>query len=217
MSDEAYTTIARALSAGAPPAFERLEANFRLHERMFEGTARACFDDGSTHPFFPGNPDKGRLKQALRTLQDELPHGDNPPFPRADFVITRQGDFTFDAYYDTQLLQRLADMLHSRWPAGVEQLRLCATCEAGSDQGDASDADADDAEGGWSLSYHDISDPARPVELDEPGFGTEFDAPSALVLDLVAATRRPWQRLTLDTDAAGTGYRVYLDGIPYQA
>jgi len=218
MTDEAYTTIAQALSARAPSQFERIEARFRLHASMYQEEVRAYFNDGTSTPFFPTDQDTAQIKEALKALQREMA-ADGTTFPRADFRLSRDGDFKFEVYYDSQLLSRLVDVLRTGWPHGVERLRLTATyqdpvADDGSDAAGASD-DPDD-EGGWSLTYSDISRPEQPRRVDKPSLNSGFDDPFGLVLDLAEATRHPWQQLILEAGATGDDYQVYMDGKRYR-
>lgn len=203
MSNDAYRTIAESLIAHAPGPFERIEAQFRVYDTMFESQIVAIDREGKAVGFSVRGPDSERLKQAVRGLRETLPHGSAPPFTRADFHLERGGRFRFDAYYAPQLLDRLAQVLRARWPDKVARLRLVARYVAGEERG-------------WELEYYDVGN-GHPRALPRPRSTLDLDTPLWLISDLSRSIPdRAWQRFEIELGREGP-YEVRVDGEPFTA
>lgn len=201
MSEDAYRIIAENLIAVAPRPFETVEAQFRIHDAMFQSQCAALRADGKRVGFPVRGQAFERIRAAVGSLRETLPHGAGPAFTRADFRLGADGRFNFDAYYAPQLLDKLVAVLRARWPQGVERLRLSAHRARGDEQG-------------WQLEFFDVGAGAAPRALPRPRATTDFDTPRWLITDLAQAAGRSFTRFEMELARSGD-YAVTLDGEPF--
>lgn len=200
MSDDAYRIIAESLVAVAPRPFETIEAHFRIHDALFQSQCAALRADGKRVGFPVRGEVFERIKAAVGSLRETLPHGSGAGFARADFRLGANGRFNFDAFYAPQLLGRLVEVLRARWPEGVERLRLSARHAGGDEQG-------------WQLEFFDLGG-ATPRALPRPRATTDFDTPRWLITDLAQAAGRSFTQFEMELARSGD-YQVSLHGEPY--
>jgi hypothetical protein len=201
MNQDAYHAIAKSLVAHVPGPFERIEAQFRVHDTMFQSQYIAVRGDGKLAGFAVRGAESETLKQAVKQLRETLPHDDTPAFTRADFRLDRSGKFQFDVFYERQLLDRLAAVLRRDWPEGVARLRLVARFVPGEEQG-------------WLLEYYDVSN-GHIRALPRPRASVELDTPRWLVADLAQSVKTPaWKVFEIEL-GRDDGYDVKLDDAVY--
>jgi hypothetical protein len=201
MAEDAYRTIAESLIAHAPRPFQRIEAQFRVHDTLFQSQYTALHEGGKLAGFAVRGAESERLKSALNQLRETLPRADGPRFTRANFRLESGGTFSFDVLYERQLLDRLAAVLRLAWPEGVTRLRLVARFVPGEEEG-------------WQLEYYDLSR-GQPRALPRPRASVDLDTPRWLVADLAQCLRRPpWKTFEIELER-DKGYSVKLDDVTY--